>query len=75
VCWLSSGWWVTFEKKRHWHLTFGAGMNAPNATLELNGGTLNLGGYKSTFGILDVNASSVIDFNGASARSSISSTP
>lgn len=66
MCWLSSGWWVTFEKSGTGTLTFGAGMNAPNATLELNGGTLNLGGYKSTFGILDVNASSVIDFNGAS---------
>jgi fibronectin-binding autotransporter adhesin len=56
----------TFEKSGTGTLTFGAGMNAPNATLELNGGTLNLGGFKSTFGILNVNASSVIDFNGAS---------
>ena len=56
----------TFEKSGTGTLTFGAGMNAPNATLQLSGGTLNLGGFKSTFGILDVTANSIIDFNGSS---------
>jgi len=50
------------REKRHWHPHFWCGHECPNATLELNGGTLNLGGYKSTFGILDVNASSVYRF-------------
>ena len=52
----------TFEKTGSGTLTFGAGMNVSAGTLVLNGGTLNLGGYSSTFGSLDVTANSVIDF-------------
>jgi hypothetical protein len=37
-------------------------MNLSAGALVLNGGTLNLGGYNSTFGSLSVTADSVIDF-------------
>jgi len=59
----------TFAKTGTGTLTLGAAMNFSAGTLVLSGGTLNLGGYSSTFGSLNVTANSILDF-GAS-RSSI----
>jgi autotransporter-associated beta strand protein len=50
------------EKTGTGTLTLGNNMNLSAGALVLNGGTLNLGGYNSTFGSLSVTADSVIDF-------------
>lgn len=47
-------------------LALGANFNAPNINLVLAGGTLDLGGFNSTFGNLSVTANSVLDFTGVS---------
>lgn len=44
----------------------GADFNAPNINLVLAGGTLDLGGFASTFGNLSVTANSILDFTGTS---------
>jgi hypothetical protein len=62
-----------FEKSGTGTLTFGAAMTLSNGTLQLNGGTLNLGGYNSTFLSLSVTANSTLDF-GASGNSTLNLT-
>jgi autotransporter-associated beta strand protein len=56
----------TFEKTGTGTLTLGAGMNYSTGSLVLNGGTLNLGGFTSTFSSLTVTANSTLDFSGTS---------
>jgi autotransporter-associated beta strand protein len=56
----------TFEKTGTGTLTFGAGMNYSTGNLVLNSGTLNLGGFTSTFSSLSVTANSTLDFSGTS---------
>lgn len=56
----------TFEKTGTGTLTFGTGMNFASGDLVLNGGTLNLGGFTSTFSALTVTGNSVLDFSGTS---------
>jgi fibronectin-binding autotransporter adhesin len=53
----------TFAKTGSGTLTFGAAMNLSAGTLVLNGGTLNLGNFNSTFGSLSVTADSILDFS------------
>jgi fibronectin-binding autotransporter adhesin len=48
-------------------LTLGANFNAPNLSIILAGGTLDLGGYTSTFGNLNITATSVVNFTGTSS--------
>ncbi len=43
-------------------LTLGANFNAPNVTITLAGGTLNLNGTTSTFGELNITGNSLLDF-------------
>jgi autotransporter-associated beta strand protein len=57
----------TFAKTGIGTLTFGAGMNLANGTLQLAGGRLNLGGFNSTFGSLSVTADSILDFGTSGA--------
>ena len=56
----------TFEKTGTGTLTLGTGMNFSSGNLVLNGGTLNLGGFTSTFSTLTVTANSILDFTGTS---------
>lgn len=48
-------------------LTLGANFNAPNLSIILAGGTLDLGGYASTFGNLQITANSAINFTDTSS--------
>ena len=48
-------------------LTLGANFNAPNLSIVLAGGTLDLGGYASTFGNLSITATSAINFTDTSS--------
>ncbi len=56
----------TLEKTGSGTLTLGAGMNFASGNLILNGGTLGLGGFTSTFSSLTVTADSTLDFGGTS---------
>lgn len=55
-----------FEKTGTGTLTFGAAVNDASGNLTLNGGTLDLGGFTSTFNSLTVTGNSTLDFSGAS---------
>ncbi len=48
-------------------LTLGANFNAPNITITLAGGTLNLNGTSSTFGGLNITGDSLLDFGDTTA--------
>jgi autotransporter-associated beta strand protein len=48
-------------------LTLGANFNAPNVTITLAGGTLNLNGSTSTFGELNITGDSLLDFGSSVA--------
>lgn len=48
-------------------LTLGANFNAPNLTITLAGGTLNLNGTTSTFGKLNITGDSLLDFGDTTA--------
>ena len=56
----------TFEKTGTGTLTLGSGLNLANGNLVLNGGTLSLGGFTSTFSALTVTANTTLDFSGTS---------
>jgi len=59
----------TFEKTGTGTLTLGSGLNLANGNLVLNGGTLSLGGFTSTFSALTVTANTTLDFSGTSVLS------
>ncbi len=54
------------EKSGSGTLTFGTGINLASGGLVLNGGTLDLGGFTSSFNSLTVTGNSTLDFSGAS---------
>lgn len=58
---------TTLTKSGAGNLTFGTGVNLSTTNLVLSGGTLNLGGFTSTFGSLAVTANSVLDFGGGAS--------